>query len=128
MIGNANCRSCALGLGVSYTGYPPPGPQEVFRGPPSGMTDAAHSKCAQIGAKRTIPSHSPEHTGPRALPRPRNSRGMGPDKRVWDLTTKRSVQAVRREAVAAQIQAFGGLFCAAHTTPAAKFSVGGGST
>ena len=64
---------CPLGLGVSYTGHPLPGAQEVFRGAPSGITDAAHSKCAQIGANRTIPSHSPEHTGPRPLPRPRTN-------------------------------------------------------
>jgi hypothetical protein len=88
------------------------------------MTDAAHSKCAQIGANRTIPSHSPEHTGPRALPRPNTNREDGSQERGQGAGPKRSAQAVRREAVAAQNQAFGSLFCAAQALLRVRLSAG----
>ena len=92
-------------------------PRRCFEGPPSGITDAAHSKCAQIGANRTIPSPSPAHIGPRALPRPGTNRDDGSQERGQGAGPKRSVHAVRREAVTAQIQAFGSLFCAAQSRP-----------
>ena len=86
---------------------------------------AVDSSTPKVGANRPIPSPSPAHIGPRALHRPGNIRDDGSQERGQGAGPKRSVHAVRREAVTAQIQAFGSLFCAAQTTPAAKFSVGG---
>ena len=97
-------------------------PRRCFEGAPSGITDAAHSKCAQTGANRTIPSRSPEHTGPRARPRPKTNRDDGSQERGQGAGPKRSVHAVRRDAVTAEIQASGSLFCAAQTLPCVRLS------
>ena len=82
----------------------PRSPGGVSRGPP-GMTDAAHSKCAQIGANHPISSRSPEHTGPCGHPRPRPDQDDGSHHRVCYPAAKWSVAAARRDAVPAQIQA-----------------------
>ena len=100
-------------------------PRRSFPTGPSGKTDAAHSKCAQTSANHPVPSYAPAHSGPCVHPRPSHSGLLGCGKWVWGPAIKWPAYAVRQKALAAQIQAFGSLFCAAHTTPAAKFSVGG---
>ena len=92
-------------------------PRRCSEGPPSGITDAAHSKMCMNGTNHLVPSYAPAHTGPCAHPRPRHSGLLGCGKWVWGPATKWPAYAVRQKALAAQIQAFGSLFCAAQSRP-----------
>ena len=94
-----------------------PAPVWCFEGAPSGITEATYSKMCTTGTNHPIPSRSPAHTGPCAHPRPGNSGVLGRGKRVWGSATKWSAYAGRREALTAQIQAPGSLFCAAQSRP-----------
>ena len=86
-------------------------------GPPSTITDAAHSKMCMNGTNHLVPSYAPAHTGPCAHPRPRHSGLLGCGKWVWGPATKWPAYAVRHKALTAQIQAPGSLFCAEQSRP-----------
>ena len=64
-----------------------------------------------------VPSYTPAHSGPCVHPRPSHSGLLGCGKWVWGPATKWPAYAVRQKALAAQIQAFGSLFCAAQSRP-----------
>ena len=95
---------------------------------PPRASPGLHRKAVHTGTKPGHPAPIPAHTSPPGPPRPRTSWEDRPHQWVSHPAGKWSVWAGRREAVAAQIQAFGGLFCAAHTLPSVRVSAGGSSS